>query len=1135
MKTKLFLMLLLAGVLSASAGAEEVAIVNPGFEDPVLDDGGWTSRPTGWEEGWYEPDGWPSWPSYVWGAGATNPDAGYGYDGIAPEGENVAYVTPDLTYDGGLHQILADTLQADMIYELSVLVGNPGGYNGGLPTCDYRIELLAGGVVVATTNDKGLFEGDPSPAPDTWTTASLTFVADPDHPQVGKALEIRLIAVDFDAAYELNFDDVKLNAYTDPMKPSPANGEYVYAGDVELSWTNMDPNTPGDDVYVDVWFGIDPNSNKPANWDDYVAAGKNTTTVTVPAPIIEPAPTTYYWQVNSYINGSAAGDPIEGRIYKFYATTDIPPSAEIVSADMITWSGESVQLDGTVEDDEQSGPLSYSWSTAPADGVAGVSVVFDPDAFVEDPEVTISKIPGVSLISIVNPGFEDPELEDGDWTYRPEGWKEGWYETDGSPSWPAYEWGAGIQNPDPNYGYEGIAPEGENIAFVTPDAGYDGGLHQILADTLQAGTTYELSVLVGNPSAYNGGGLICDYRIELAAGGVVVASTNDKGLFEGDPSPAPDTWTTASLTFAPEPNHPELGEALEIRLIAVDYEAIYELNFDDVKLIASGEGAPHLTVELTLEVDDHFNPSVEDTMTIDVYDDACSAAIGAGVDNPSDISANCITGLEDLAEMLLTWTADNSLTEPKFKEPPAGAVADVFSLNFYMYPWPWASADYETITVEEEQSAGFDTWLTDGWMNMEIPWDEDEQPPVTITSSEGAEATYTLIHARNGGAYWWDYPRTTLLGDGNGDMMDGHANGTEDADELVDMTISDIPFGVYDVIIYVGSQEAQFGDGTGKFVFNGGPEQDFTLTSGIFDGTFTEIVDATTPGNYILFENVTGDSFTLQMWGNGFNHIGPCGLQFGNSDRFNISPADGGFVHPADELELSWTNMEPSNPGDDLYVDVWFGTEPNELNPAFEFEKVVEAGKNTTSVTVEASTLGEIYYWQVNSYLNGSGNINDPNMVEGPLWRFYTVTDVPVSVNAGYDAVAWSGQEVQLDGTVKDYGEGDVVGISWSANPDDGVVFSDPNALNPIVTITKATDNPSIVTLTLSAEDGISSDEDRMRIEIYDTACLAAIGEGEEYDAGDFDADCATGLEDYAVIAEEWLVNSELTEPVEKP
>ena len=37
MKTKLFLMLLLAAlVLSISAGAEEITIINAGFEDPSL-------------------------------------------------------------------------------------------------------------------------------------------------------------------------------------------------------------------------------------------------------------------------------------------------------------------------------------------------------------------------------------------------------------------------------------------------------------------------------------------------------------------------------------------------------------------------------------------------------------------------------------------------------------------------------------------------------------------------------------------------------------------------------------------------------------------------------------------------------------------------------------------------------------------------------------------------------------------------------------------------------------------------------------------------------------------------------------------------------------------------------------------
>ena len=84
------------------------------------------------------------------------------------------------------------------------------------------------------------------------------------------------------------------------------------------------------------------------------------------------------------------------------------------------------------------------------------------------------------------------------------------------------------------------------------------------------------------------------------------------------------------------------------------------------------------------------------------------------------------------------------------------------------------------------------------------------------------------------------------------------------------------------MIFYIGANLAQFGDGTGDIEFNGGAERAFTLKPGAFDGTFTEMVDATTQGNYIVFKGVTGSSFTTQTWGtgpNGFNHIGPFGFQ----------------------------------------------------------------------------------------------------------------------------------------------------------------------------------------------------------------------------------------------------------------
>jgi hypothetical protein len=438
-----------------------------------------------------------------------------------------------------------------------------------------------------------------------------------------------------------------------------------------------------------------------------------------------------------------------------------------------------------------------------------------------------------------------------------------------------------------------------------------------------------------------------------------------------------------------------------------------------------------------------------------------------------------------------------------------------------------------------------------------------------------------------------------------------------------------------------------------------------------------------------------------------------------------------------------------------VYVDVWFGTEPNDLpppDPDYDFNKIVDAVEDANSVTVDANDLGT-YYWQVNSYIYGNpavvnyypvGDPNIPNIIEGAMWRFYVVTDAPVSVAVGGDIITWTDQAAQLESTIDDDGASDLT-IGWTADPNGGVGFtvelSDPSAEAPTVTITKVpysvaaianagfedpaldddlydwshpgwgwfynddycgtwnpaaadypgeapegesigwvnpgrvvndngtptdpnddfwdlspgglaqilpetftaettytltvevgnppgydwggysvqivaggtgttgeitggtvlaedanslsiaegtfatstvvytynpahaalvgeqlqirllslggasvdeevnfdnvqlTANPPFpaptefftVTLTLSASDDVSSDEDTMKLYVYDTGCLAAIGEGQEYDRGDFDVDCDTDLEDYAAMAEQWLVYSELTTSIVKP
>ena len=142
------------------------------------------------------------------------------------------------------------------------------------------------------------------------------------------------------------------------------------------------------------------------------------------------------------------------------------------------------------------------------------------------------------------------------------------------------------------------------------------------------------------------------------------------------------------------------------------------------------------------------------------------------------------------------------------------------------------------------------------------------------------------------------------------------------------------------------------------------------------------------------------------------------------------------------------------------------------------------------------------------------------------------------SVDAGSDMITWSGQVVQLAPTVVDNSDPPaVLTYAWSAEPDDGVGFSDPAIEAPTVTITKATDNPSPVTLTLTVHDGVHPPvDDTMTMDVYDDACKAAIGKGTAVDnPADFDGNCITDFKDFAVMATTWLDDYALTEPVAKP
>jgi hypothetical protein len=223
--------------------------------------------------------------------------------------------------------------------------------------------------------------------------------------------------------------------------------------------------------------------------------------------------------------------------------------------------------------------------------------------------------------------------------------------------------------------------------------------------------------------------------------------------------------------------------------------------------------------------------------------------------------------------------------------------ANTFSVNFYANGGLTTPEAQANLQLNPGMSAGLADWLTSGWANMEVPWSPSSpQAPATLTSNQGSTATFVFKDCRNGGPYNWSVPRSTLLGDGNGNLMDGHVNSTLDPGDgtnLFDMEVTGIPFAVYDVIFYIGANKDQYGDGTGVIKFNGGADRAFKLKPGAFDGTFTEMVNASTPGNYIVFGGVTGSSFTTRTWGNGpngFNHIGPCGFQIREAVAADTTP-----------------------------------------------------------------------------------------------------------------------------------------------------------------------------------------------------------------------------------------------------
>lgn len=208
---------LAAATIVSSAAAQPIAIQNFSFENPATPDGTFIAGPAS------PPTGWTFFGSTSTSrsVGVLNPATTTLYTQPVPEGRNVAVIF--LMNAGGpvgLEQVLADTLQLNTTYTLTLSIGNIGNdpnppHNAfnftGFP--GYRVEVTAGGTVLAFDQNSVL------PAEGAFLPTTVTFTTGPVHALAGQPLGLRLINLNGPNGIEVNFDNVLLNATVAAPEP----------------------------------------------------------------------------------------------------------------------------------------------------------------------------------------------------------------------------------------------------------------------------------------------------------------------------------------------------------------------------------------------------------------------------------------------------------------------------------------------------------------------------------------------------------------------------------------------------------------------------------------------------------------------------------------------------------------------------------------------------------------------------------------------------------------------------------------------------------------------------------------------------------------------------------------------------
>ncbi len=223
------------------------------------------------------------------------------------------------------------------------------------------------------------------------------------------------------------------------------------------------------------------------------------------------------------------------------------------------------------------------------------------------------------------------------------------------------------------------------------------------------------------------------------------------------------------------------------------------------------------------------------------------------------------------------------------------AARNFFSVNLWApgrnWADEWAQESWRNTIRVNGKTAG--VWETDSWDDIDVST-MGNNATRTITSELGATATFKMVRKRNQSPYHWTtlrdgttatdpYADPEYMANGNASLLDAKLLATEDSDLIGEIEVSGLNLALYDVVIYLSMNQAQFGGGgnagRGYIDFNETGVTEWFIPSGQPPTTLTQIVNSGDTGNYILYKDVTGESFTVEFYGHGFNHGGIAGFQ----------------------------------------------------------------------------------------------------------------------------------------------------------------------------------------------------------------------------------------------------------------